>query len=508
MIDDVGLEGERLHRLTQFALDNLADATYWMTQDGTIIYVNEAACHLLGYPKSELIGQRMYNINTELSAEVWPLVWERLRSARKRTFETFHRTKNGAVIPVEISANLFEYEGKEYSCAFVRDVRERKETEARLRQAEKMDAVGQLAGGVAHDFNNQLAAILGYVELLFRRLKHDPDSTELAQRVMQAVDRSAGLTRKLLTFARTTNPIADTVDLNVVVDEVAGIIEHSIDKKISVARTLRAAQPLTVGDVSQLENAILNLALNARDAMPSGGVLTIETDNEEIDGTHQSSMMLKGNPGDYVRVTVTDTGVGMDADTVRRMFEPFFTTKERGKGTGLGLAAVYGTVKNHAGAISVESAVGRGTRVVLYLPVTTASEPAHPRPGSEHYTSLRAHVLVVDDEDAVRETVRRLLESLGCRVTARKSGADAIAFYKNAHDSIDVVLLDMVLPEMSGSEILTALQGINPKVKVLISSGYSFNDPNLLTVKGACGVIQKPYTVETLTKKLSHILGQ
>jgi PAS domain S-box-containing protein len=506
--DDDAIAPESLHRFTQFAVDNLSDAAYWMTQDGSIIYVNDATCRLLGYERDELLGRKIYEINAEITADAWPQVWERLRSTRKRTFETFHRTKSGCTVAVEISASLFEYEGKEYGCAFVRDISERKEIEARLRQAEKMDAVGQLAGGVAHDFNNQLAGIMGYVELLQRQLKDDPASSEIAQRILKAVERSAGLTRKLLTFARTSTPVTDRVDVNAMVREVVEIIEHSVDKKIRIAASLRATKPLTVGDVSQLQNAVLNLTLNARDAMPSGGVLTLETENVELDGHEQSGVALKAAAGDYVQVTVTDSGVGMDDDTARRMFEPFFTTKEYGKGTGLGLAAVYGTLKAHNGAIAVHSEPGRGTRVALFMPLMTVMESTRHLPGSEGITTLRAHVLVVDDEEAVRETVRRLLEALGCRVTVRTTGPEAVKFYEKAHESVDVVLLDMVMPEMNGGEILARLQAIKPDVRVLISSGYSFDDPNLLGVRGARGVIQKPYTLETLTNKLSHVLSQ
>jgi two-component system cell cycle sensor histidine kinase/response regulator CckA len=355
-------------RFTQFAVDNLSDAAYWIEQDARITYVNEAACRLTGYTRDELLGMFIYDLNAEMPRERWPEVWHNLKRAGKRTFETTHRKKGGQTFPVEIAANYLEFDGKEYSCAFARDITDRRLLESRLRQAEKMEAVGQLAGGIAHDFNNQLMAIMGYADVLDRRLADAPELATLAQSIRRSALRAAELTTQLLAFSRRGVFVPEPLDLHRIVADVIDILSHTLDKRIVVLQRLEAERPFTLGDATQLQSATLNLALNARDAMPEGGTLMFSTTNVALDESFGPEQLFPAPSGDYVRLTVSDTGEGIDAETQERIFEPFFTTKGEGEGTGLGLAVSRGIVEKLGGRIEVDSRPGEGCTFRVVLP--------------------------------------------------------------------------------------------------------------------------------------------
>ena len=495
-------------QFTQFAVDNFTDAAYWIREDSSLLYVNDAACTMLGYTREELLAKRVYELNPAIDVDTWPLIWKLLKEEGKRTFEGEHIAKDGRVIPVEISANLVVFDGEEFSCAFTRDISTRKQLEQRLRQAEKMDAIGRLAGGVAHDFNNQLAGILGYAELLEMEVEDRPRGLELVRSIHRLVERASGLTSQLLAFARKGNYRAVGVDVHGLVDEVADLLSHSLDQKVQVHKELGADEHAVLGDPSQLQAAILNLALNARDAMPDGGELTLATDNVSLDAEESIRQPFSIQPGDYLRITVRDTGRGMSPDVLARVFEPFYTTKEMGKGTGLGLAAVYGTVQNHGGAVHIESTPSRGTEAWIFLPL--AEEPLEPKPvGSDGETPLcDAHVLVVDDEADLRAVAKELLGTLGCTVTLFERGQDAVAWYQDSHAEVDLVLLDMCMPHMDGAETFRALKRISPDLKVLLISGHSLGeDVRALLQEGARGFLQKPFSKKTIAEQLRRILN-
>lgn len=386
------------------------------------------------------------------------------------------------------------------------DITLHREMDERLHQAEKMRAIGQLAGGIAHDFNNQLMVMRNYAELLVQTLDDDSVGRSFVEEIIAGVARSGNLTRQLLAFARRGKNVVTTVDMNRMVAEVVSMARHSFDKKIRITQRTDA-QPATVsGDVSQLQNALLNMALNSRDAMPDGGELTFATDAVMIDerGSRQNALDLV--PGEYVRVTIRDDGLGMDAATRKQMFEPFFTTKAHGKGTGMGMASVYGTVKSHHGAIEVDSVPGRGTSISLFLPLIRAREARASSP------TLRAgrgggRIMVVDDERLVARTLRLMLERQGYEVTACMSGREALAKFERAREQIDLVLLDMVMPDMSGAETFTALRAIDPRVKVILISGFSFNDEaRRITESGAAGFLAKPFEAQRLYRIIAETL--
>jgi PAS domain S-box-containing protein len=503
-------------RFATFAVERFSDPAYLVQEDARIVYANDAASRMLGFSRDELLGMPVYELDTDISEGLWPAIWKALKDLGRRTFETHHGAKDGTIIPVEISANYLEFAGKEYSCAFARDIRDRKEIEHRLRQSEKMEAIGALAGGVAHDFNNQLTSIIGYSELLREQFCADAQAASLVDDVLLSARRAADLTRQLLAFSRKGKYVVERVDVNDLVREVATIVSRTIDKRIEIQLSLESKSSVVDGDASQLQNAILNLALNARDAMPDGGALAFFTGDRATragtGGAVEPSHGFQLSPGDYVEVRIADTGAGMDEVTQARMFEPFFTTKEPGKGTGLGLAAVYGTVKSHRGALGVESELGKGTSIHVYLPIATES-------GAEAEADVSAvapspplvagkHVLVLDDDPAVRDVAQRLLESLGCRTTAFADPVGCIEFYRHDFRDVDVVLLDMVMPSMTGRETFLAMREINPAIVALLASGYSVDhEAQSMIDEGVRGVVQKPYNRATLMAKLTEALA-
>jgi CheY-like chemotaxis protein len=371
-----------------------------------------------------------------------------------------------------------------------------------------MKAIGQLAGGVAHDFNNQLTGVSGYADLLLDLFRGHQQAEEYLEQIQVAVRRSAGLTQQLLAFSRQEVPRASSVDLHALIAETASILEHSLDKKISVVRRLQATKPLVQGDSSGLQSALLNLALNARDAMAAGGTLTLSTQNMVLDAEACRRLSPPVRPGSYLVVSVIDEGHGIAPEHLERIFEPFFTTKAKGQGTGLGLATAYATVKTHRGAISVYSELGKGTEVRLYLPAFTGEEQEVQRPPPELRLPRKMHVMVVEDEETLRELAALILRSLGCEVTSFANGAQAVEFYRLASVGVDLILLDMCMPVMDGKATFYAVRALRRDAKVLLASGYSLaGDTRELLDAGAAGFVQKPYRKATLAEKLAELLG-
>jgi signal transduction histidine kinase/ActR/RegA family two-component response regulator len=386
--------------------------------------------------------------------------------------------------------------------------REREAMEERLRQSDKMEAIGRLAGGVAHDFNNQLVGIMGYAEILLGRTG-DAGLKRYAERILTASRRAADLTRQLLAFARRGQCLSVAVDLHAVIGEVVEMLERSIDKRIRIRQDLGARPCSTVGDPSQLQSALLNVALNGRDAMPDGGDLVFATANEDFDQAQCQARGAEVEPGRYTRISIADTGVGMDAEMLKRVFEPFFTTKEPGKGTGMGLAAVYGTLKAHRGWVDVRSQVGAGTVVSLFLPLVEAPAAVQPLDEGVHAAAGNAHVLVVDDEEVVRSVVAEALGALGYRVTSCADGQECVETYREIWRDVDLVLLDMVMPKMGGHEAFLAIRRCNPDLKVLLCSGYSLSKEAraLLAQQGVVGFLQKPFQIPELARLVADALA-
>jgi signal transduction histidine kinase len=382
------------------------------------------------------------------------------------------------------------------------------ERDEQLRQAQKMEAIGRLAGGVAHDFNNLLTAIIGYTDLVRERLREDdPTARDVAQ-IRRAADRATALTRQLLAFSRKQFLSPMVLDVNETVLGLLTMLQRAIGEHIETTTRLWPALGLVKADASQLEQVIVNVVLNARDAMPTGGHLNIETANVELTAEHIQAEGLALQPGDYVMLAVTDTGVGMDAATRARAFEPFFTTKPKGKGTGLGLATVYGIVDQSGGGIALDTAPGRGTAIRIYLPVTDAiiesSEPAAPQPAA---TEGNETLLLVEDNAAVRELSARALRRRGYTVYEAANGDEAIDWSARSPVKPDLLVTDVVMPGLSGPNLAARLMQQNPRMRVLYMSGYS-DDATAVhgAFWGGVPLLQKPFTPAQLAERVRATL--
>jgi nitrogen-specific signal transduction histidine kinase/CheY-like chemotaxis protein len=390
-----------------------------------------------------------------------------------------------------------------------RDITQRRQLEEQLRQAQKIEAVGRLAGGVAHDFNNLLNVIIGYGQMVFRRLPDGPER-EKTKAILQAADRAAGLTRQLLAFSRKQVLEPKVLDLNAVVGGMDEMLRRLIGEDIELHTQLAPDLGRTKADPGQIEQVLMNLVVNARDAMPRGGRLTLETANAEMDETYIRDH-LGARPGRYVMLAVCDNGLGMDPETQKHIFEPFFTTKEKGKGTGLGLATVYGIVKQSEGYIWVESAPGEGTTVKVYLPWVEAEPAAEElrRPAvPEELPRATETVLLVEDEDMVRRMTREVLEGAGYRVLEASSGFEALRVSAGHNGSLDLLLTDVVMPGMSGRELSERLAPVRPAMKVLYMSGHT--DDAIFhhgVTQAGTGFLQKPFTPDALERRVRELLG-
>ncbi len=501
-------------------LETALDAIVIMDHEGRVVEFNPAAEKTFGYERSEVLGRFL--------AEV--IIPPHLRSAHQEGFTRFLATgdgrvvgrriesvamrKDGSELPVELAITRIPLGGPPSFAGHIRDLTDRKHAESelrelddQLRQSQRMEAVGTLAGGVAHDFNNILTAILGYTGLL-KRMEPQVDAVHKAADVMEkAAKRGAVLTQQLLGFARKGKNESAAVDLDAIVEEVIGLLQRTIDKNIVIHRECVPGSAVVIGDPGQLHQVILNLAVNARDAMPEGGALTLDTSIVVLD-MEESRRHPGASPGSYVRLAVKDSGCGISEAVRERIFEPFFTTKELGKGTGMGLAMVYGIVRNHGGTIGVKSELGRGTTIEIHLPHASgvvATEAPH-RTGRAVPGTGR--ILVVDDEDGVREVAADLLSSLGYQVSTAADGAAAVSHYRESGEEIDVVLLDLAMPGMGGRECFLALKALDRDVKAVLCTGYGFNvAAQQLLDEGVLGVVAKPYALEQLSDAIEQALA-
>jgi two-component system cell cycle sensor histidine kinase/response regulator CckA len=384
---------------------------------------------------------------------------------------------------------------------------ERKILEDQLRQAQKMEAVGRLAGGIAHDFNNLLTVILGRCELLMQLLPDGSSHRRHAEEIQTAISQSAALIQQLLAFSRKQAIQYEAVDLNEVVKNTKGMLERLIPENIQLTTLLAAQLGSIKANRTQMEQILLNLVVNARDAMPAGGKLTIETRRITLSDS-TTTQQLGLTRGDYVLLTVRDTGTGMDAETLAHIFEPFYTTKPKGKGTGLGLPTVYGIVKQAGGSINVQSELNSGTMFRIYLPWTEevpASIPAR-KPDMERGSET---ILVVEDNGTVRQLTAEILESRGYRVLSADSGEEAMKLCEKFKDGVDLLLTDVIMPEESGPSIAERLTRVRPDMKVLYMSGYAeemINQQGLL--EGSVALLTKPFTMQELTVKVREVLAE
>jgi len=418
-----------------------------------------------------------------------------------------HRKKDGKVIQVETISHQLEYAGRRVRLVVARDISERHLLEQQLRQSQKMEAVGRLAGGVAHDFNNLLMVIKGHTELLLNVLPNEEKYSRKIEQIDRAADRASTLTRQLLAFSRLQVLQPQVINLNSVVEEMGKLLPRLIGEDIELV--IRGSEDLGAirADASQMEQVIMNLAVNARDAMPEGGRLLIETSNAELDSNYNAVHPIV-RQGRYILLAVSDTGTGMSAETQARIFEPFFTTKPQGKGTGLGLSTVYGVVKQSGGFIWVYSEVGRGTSFKIYLPrVDQPIERAGAvRVATEAPRGTETIVLAEDEKD-VREVAREFLESGGYTVIEARDGTEALKRVEKHDGAIHLLVTDMVMPGMTGQELSAKLLQRRPEIRVLYMSGYSEKAATDSTFGGsAIRLLTKPFSRWALLRAVHEIL--
>jgi nitrogen-specific signal transduction histidine kinase/CheY-like chemotaxis protein len=388
------------------------------------------------------------------------------------------------------------------------DITERKCLEQQFRHSQKMEAVGRLAGGVAHDFNNLLTIITGYGQMLQRNLEPGSSMRAYAEEVLKSGERAASLTRQLLAFSRRQDFSPRGLDLNTLVRNTENMLHRLIGEDIELATILATGLGLVRGDPGQIEQVIFNLAVNARDAMPNGGNLTLETANVELDETDAHGH-IPIKPGSYVMLAVTDTGCGMDPPTQAHIFEPFFTTKEPGKGTGLGLATVYGIVKQHGGNIWVDSEPGQGTAFKIYLPRVEmdAAKVEERRAGARELRGSET-ILVVEDDQAVRSLVVRLLRSMGYWVLEASRVDEALMVCVRHKGPVHLLLTDVVMPQMSGRDLLGHIRPLRPDIRVLFTSGYTEEALHRRPLEQDAAFLQKPFTEEALARKVRDVLDE
>jgi PAS domain S-box-containing protein len=497
-------------------LESIEEGYFETDQKGNLTFSNEAFCKILGYPRNQLLGMNSRDYTTPDTAEKISHIMEQVRHTGRPEDVTDYDVirKDGSEAALELSISLLTDKGGKPAGfrGMSRDVTKRKETEeekhlleTQLQQAQKMESIGTLAGGIAHDFNNILMGIQGNATLMLLKIESEHPNFEKIKNIEKFVQNGTALTNQLLGFARRGKYLVKTTDLNEVIEKSSALFART-KKEIQVHTLFHDEIWAVEVDRGQIEQALLNLYVNAWQAMPTGGDVYLKTRNAMLDSSYVKP--FKVEPGKYVEISVSDTGVGIDRKTRERIFEPFFTTKEMGRGTGLGLASVYGIIKSHSGYIDVHSEKEKGTTFTIYLP---ASEKEAIREKTVPATMLKGTgtILLIDDEKMILEVGRELLEELGYTVLSALSGREALDIFQKNSDKLDLVIMDMIMPGMGGGETFDRLRSINPNIKVLLSSGYSVNgQASKILNRGCDGFIQKPFNLNQLAEKIGKIRGK
>ncbi len=510
--DDALRESQEKYRTF---LESIEEGCFETDIDGNLTFFSNPFLKTLGYSRDELLGSNTSRYTSPDTAEKMNRITKRLKETGKPENVADYDVirKDGSNVSLELSVSLLKdqdglpmgYRG------ILRDVSERKKTEeenhkleTQLQQAQKMESIGTLAGGIAHDFNNILMGIQGNASLMLLKIDSEHPSHEKIKNIEKYVQNGTALTKQLLGFARRGKYLIKATDLNEIIDKSSSLFART-KKEIRIHTDLYEDLWSAEVDRGQIDQVLLNLYVNAWQAMSNGGDLYLQTENVILDRSYVKP--YKVEPGRYAKISVSDTGVGIDKETQERIFEPFFTTKEMGRGTGLGLASVYGIIKSHGGYINVYSEKERGTIFTIYLPAS-AKEILREEEGSPAMLIKgTGTILLIDDEKMILDVGLELLEELGYTVLSAMSGQEAIDVFQKDQDNIDLVIMDMIMPGMGGGEAFDRLKEINPEVKVLLSSGYSINGQATKIIRRGCdGFIQKPFNMNQLAEKIQKIL--
>ena len=491
-------------------VENARDIIYTHDLEGNYTSINRAGEQITGYTREETIKLNVaQTIAPDYLDKAYQMIDRKVAGEKITAYELEVIAKDGRRVAVEVNTRLIFQDNIPIGVqGIARDITERKLLEEQLRQSQKLEAVGQLAGGIAHDFNNMLTAIMGYSELGSRKLQQEDPLLQIFKEIRKAGERAASLTRQLLAFSRKQILQPKVIDLNCVISDLKKMLVRLIGEDIDLRTVLEPGLGTVKADPGQIEQVIMNLVLNARDAMPRGGKLSIETADVYLDEEYITSHMPL-DPGSYVMLVVSDNGVGIDEQIQARIFEPFFTTKELGKGTGLGLATVYGIVKQSGGYIWVYSEPGHGTIFKIYLPLVGEKAQQYKRsiePGESFHGTQT--VLLVEDEEIVRKLVCEVLKSYGYQVLDAANGGAALLLCERYEEQIHLLITDVVMPEIGGRELADRLLLLHPEMKVLYMSGYT---EDAIVHHGILDTditfIQKPFTADSLMRKVNQVLN-
>jgi len=501
-------------QLMQRWIEQSVDLFFWVAEDSQILYVNQTVCQTLGYAEEEFRTMKVSDFDLGIPLEAWPDFVQKLKEQGSHCFESRFRKKNGQVFPVEITANTLNNEGKIQFFAYARDIsakvnakEEHKKLEKQLRQTHKMEAIGTLAGGIAHDFNNILAAVIGYTELLEMNLPRDSTEFDYARQVKRAGNRARDLVQQILTFSRQTEQELKPVEVGAIVKEVIKLLRSSLPTTIKIKQNIQG-NPLVMGDSTQLHQILMNLCTNAGHAMQErGGLLTVDLKGIELkEDLVSDRFMLR--PGNYVQLSVSDTGHGIPAEYLDRIFDPFFTTKKRGEGTGMGLSVVHGIIESYQGVIYVYSEEGEGAAFKIFLPSIERRAEPDTRDAQEIPKGTE-HILFVDDESALVEIGKSQLEALGYQVSARTNSLEALALFKNKPENFDLIISDMTMPEMTGEELAMEMKRINPNIPVILCTGFSSKiTPESAHQFNIDALLMKPVIIRDMAQVVRGVLDE